>query len=208
MEDNKSTRLEITYREASLLVPYDKNAKIHEEDQIDQIAASIKEFGFTNPILLDGDNGVIAGHGRLRAAQKMGMEQVPTVELSHLSEAQKRAYILADNRLAEVNTSWDFDLVSIELNALQADGFEIELTGFDDGFLIEDVPETDFPSLNSDDREPFQQMAFTVHDEQKTIVDDALMKARTRPEIDTGMNENSNGNALAAICEAYVNGVS
>ena len=129
MEDNKSTRLEISYRAASLLVPYENNAKIHEEDQIDQIA----------------------GHGRLRAAQKMGMEQVPTVELSHLSEAQKRAYILADNRLAEVNTSWDFDLVSIELEALQADGFEIELTGFDDEFL-DATPATDLEGENPGDK--------------------------------------------------------
>jgi DNA modification methylase len=97
-----------------------------------QIAASICEFGFTNPILVDGANGVIAGHGRLLAARKLGLAEVPTIELSHLTPAQRRAYVLADNRLA-LSAGWDDDLLRLELGALQADGFDLALTGFDLG---------------------------------------------------------------------------
>jgi len=112
------------------LIPYARNARTHSDAQVAQIAASIHEFGFTNPILIDGERGVIAGHGRLLAACKLGMTEVPTIELSHLSPAQKRAYILADNRLA-LSAGWDDDLLRIELGNLQADGFDLSLTGFD-----------------------------------------------------------------------------
>ena len=95
-----------------------------------QIAASIREFGFTNPVLTDGARGIIAGHGRLLAARKLGMAEVPTIKLSHLSPAPRRAYILADNKLA-LNAGWDQDLLRIELGELQAEGFDLELTGFD-----------------------------------------------------------------------------
>ncbi len=154
--------LEIDYRPPADLIPYINNAKIHESEQVDQIAASIKEFGFNNPILLDGDNGVIAGHGRLQAAQKLKLEQVPVIELGHLTGPQKKAYILADNRLAEVNTSWDFDLVSAELDALKLDDFDIELTGFDDGFLIDEPEE----GLTDEDAVP------DLPDEPATVLGD------------------------------------
>jgi len=116
------------------LIPYANNARTHTEEQVDEIAAAITEFGFTNPILIDADGGVLAGHGRLLAARKLGMTVVPCVELSHLSETQKRAYVLADNRLAE-KAGWDLGLVSLELDALVTDGFDIGLTGFDEEFL-------------------------------------------------------------------------
>src|ERR1051326_8428712 len=112
------------------LVPYARNARTHTDAQVAQIAASIREFGFTNPVLVDGDRGVIAGHGRLLAARKLGMSEVPTIELAHLTPAQKRAYALADNRLA-LSAAWDEDMLRIELGDLQADGFDLELTGFD-----------------------------------------------------------------------------
>lgn len=110
------------------LIPYVNNARTHGEQQITQIASSIKEFGFNNPILTDGKNGVVAGHGRLAAAIKLGLESVPVVELSHLSDAQKKAYILADNRLAELS-GWDEELLKIELEDLKALDFDIDLTG-------------------------------------------------------------------------------
>lgn len=141
--------LSIVLRDVDDLVPYANNAKKHESEQIDQIAASIKEFGFNNPILLDGENGVIAGHGRLLAAKKLKLIQVPTIELSHLTGAQKKAYILADNRLAEVNTSWDFDLLSLELESIQVD-MDIELTGFDDSFILKEPDE----GLTDEDETP------------------------------------------------------
>lgn len=113
------------------LQPYERNARTHSPEQIDKIAASILEFGFTNPILVDGAAGIIAGHGRLAAAQKIGMPEVPVIELSHLTDAQRRAYILADNRLAE-DAGWDEALLAGELAALQQDGFDLALTGFTD----------------------------------------------------------------------------
>ncbi|MDN3564602.1 site-specific DNA-methyltransferase [Paeniroseomonas aquatica] len=112
------------------LVPYARNARTHSPAQVAQIAASIREFGFTNPILVDGERGVIAGHGRLLAARQLGMTEVPTIELTHLNAAQRRAYILADNRLA-LSAGWDDDLLRIELSDLQAEGFDLALTGFD-----------------------------------------------------------------------------
>ncbi len=116
------------------LVPYARNARTHSEAQVAQIAASIREFGFTNPILVDGDRGVIAGHGRLLAARKLGLTEVPTIELSHLSPAQRRAYVLADNRLA-LSAGWDDDMLRLELGELQLEGFDLGLTGFDAGEL-------------------------------------------------------------------------
>jgi DNA modification methylase len=124
----------------SALVPYARNARTHSDAQVAQIAASIREFGFTNPILVDGERGVIAGHGRLLAARKLGMTEVPTLELSHLTQAQKRAYVLADNRLA-LSAGWDAEILRIELGELQAEGFDLALTGFDldeiAGFLVD-----------------------------------------------------------------------
>ncbi|MBS0640901.1 MAG: site-specific DNA-methyltransferase [Proteobacteria bacterium] len=119
------------YKPASVrdLIPYARNARTHSEAQVAQIAASIREFGFTNPILVDGDRGVIAGHGRLLAARKLGLTEVPTIELAHLTPAQKRAYVLADNKLA-LNAGWDDDLLRIELADLQIEGFDLGLTGF------------------------------------------------------------------------------
>ena len=114
------------------LVPHARNARTHTEAQVAQIAASIREFGFTNPVLTDGANGVIAGHGRLLAARLLGMETVPTIELSHLSPAQRRAYVIADNKLA-LNAGWDDDLLRLELGDLRDQGFDLGLTGFDIG---------------------------------------------------------------------------
>jgi DNA modification methylase len=112
------------------LIPYVNNSRKHSDEQVAQIAASIKEFGWTNPILVDGEKGIIAGHGRLMAARKLGMEEVPVIELSHLSDTQRKALIIADNKLA-MNAEWDNDLLTIELNDLLADDFELEILGFD-----------------------------------------------------------------------------
>lgn len=113
------------------LVPYDRNARTHSEVQVGQIAASISEFGFNNPILVDSGTGIIAGHGRLLAAQKLQLKQVPVIILDHLSETQKRAYILADNRLAEL-AGWDQEMLRMELEALRELSFDLTVTGFND----------------------------------------------------------------------------
>lgn len=127
----RAHKMQIELRPIDRLIPYARNARTHTDAQVAQIAASIKEFGWTNPILVDGDNGIIAGHGRVLAARKLGMETVPCIELAHLTDTQRKAYILADNQLA-LNAGWDKELLALELGELQADGFDMELIGFDD----------------------------------------------------------------------------
>jgi DNA modification methylase len=112
------------------LVPYARNSRTHSPQQVDKIAASIREFGFLNPIIVDGLNGIVAGHGRVLAAQKLGLSELPVIDASHLSEAQKRAYVIADNRLA-LDAGWDNEMLKIELQDLEADGFDLSLTGFE-----------------------------------------------------------------------------
>jgi len=112
------------------LIPYARNSRTHSDAQVAQIAASIKEFGFLNPIIIDGDNGIIAGHGRVLAARKLGLNEVPVVEAAHLSDTQKRAYIIADNKLA-LNAGWDNELLALELGELGDAGFDLDLTGFE-----------------------------------------------------------------------------
>jgi len=122
-------KLKISYRPVASLVPYANNARTHSDAQVAEIAASIRAFGWTNPILVDGENGVIAGHGRLLAARKLGLSEVPVIELAGMSEAEKRAYVIADNKLA-LNAGWDTELLGLELGALQDLGFDLSLTGF------------------------------------------------------------------------------
>jgi DNA modification methylase len=111
------------------LLPYARNARTHDDAQVAQIAASIKEFGFNNPILIADDQSIVAGHGRLAAARKLGLAEVPVVRLSHLSDTQRKAYILADNRLA-LNAGWDNDLLKLELQELEIEGVDLEMLGF------------------------------------------------------------------------------
>ncbi|MDN4015878.1 site-specific DNA-methyltransferase [Zwartia panacis] len=136
------------------LIPYARNARTHSEDQVAQIAASIAEFGFTNPILTDGERGVIAGHGRLAAARKLELTEVPVIELTHLSAIQKKAYILADNRIA-ANAGWDDELLGVELTELKEAGFDLELMGFGDEELERLLNgEGDKTGLTEDDAVP------------------------------------------------------
>jgi len=131
------------------LIPYAMNSRTHSADQVGQIAASIKEFGFTNPVLIDADNGIIAGHGRLLAAQKLKLKEVPCIRLGHLTEAQKRAYVIADNKLA-LNAGWDEDALKAELERLQEEDFDIGLTGFSNKEIekmMEEVEEEEDPEV-------------------------------------------------------------
>lgn len=116
------------------LIPYINNSRTHSDEQVAQIAASIKEFGFTNPVLIDGDGGIIAGHGRVMAARKLNLNEVPCIVLSHLSEAQKKAYIIADNQLP-LNAGWDLDMLRVEIENLQEMDFDLDLLGFDDDMM-------------------------------------------------------------------------
>ncbi len=128
MEEYKGLRIE--YKQADELIPYARNARTHSDAQVAQLAASIKEFGFNAPIAIDADNMVLCGHGRLLAAHKLGIAEVPTVCLSHLSETQKRAYVIADNKLA-LNADWDSEMLKIEIEALNEADFELAALGFD-----------------------------------------------------------------------------
>lgn len=129
------------------LIPYANNSRTHSDQQIAQIAASIKEFGFRNPLLVDG-LGVIAGHGRLLAAQKLGLDKVPTIDCSDMTKSQKKAYIIADNKLA-LNAGWDNDLLKIEIEELQGDGFNIDILGFDISEI--NFSEVDYSILDDED---------------------------------------------------------
>jgi ParB-like chromosome segregation protein Spo0J len=112
------------------LIPYARNSRKHSEAQVAQIAGSIREFGFTNPVLIDAENGIIAGHGRIMAAQKLGLAEVPCIRLDHLTETQRKAYIIADNKLA-LNSGWDETMLALELADLRELDFDLNLTGFD-----------------------------------------------------------------------------
>jgi hypothetical protein len=193
----------------SELIPYARNSRIHSDDQIGQISASIREFGFLSPIVIDSESGIIAGHGRVMAAKKLGMESVPCIEASHLTAAQRRAFVIADNKIA-LNSEWDDEMLRVEFQELGDLGFDVELTGFtieevgDLGFL--DDSEVEMPDLADGEKEPFQQKTFTLHDEQAAVVDEAIGLAKSSPLSSTGLNDNSNGNALALICEQWLRG--
>ena len=122
-------QLRVEYRKIETLIPFARNPRTHSEAQIAKLASSIVEFGWTQPILVDGSNGIIAGHGRLAAARKLDLLEVPVIELGHLTPAQKRAYVIADNRLA-LDAGWDEELLSLELAELSEAGYDLTMTGF------------------------------------------------------------------------------
>ena len=131
------------------LIPYARNAKKHDASQVAKLAGSIREFGFNNPVLIDRDNGIIAGHGRVLAAQSLGLETVPCIRLGHLTDTQRRAYILADNRLAEIGGGWDEEMLKLELADLAAAELDVTELGFTD-FAFPESP--DFAPGTEDDQ--------------------------------------------------------
>jgi ParB-like chromosome segregation protein Spo0J len=138
------------------LIPYAKNSRTHSPEQVGQIAASIKEFGFRNPILVDGV-GIIAGHGRLMAAQKLGLDKVPTIDCSDMTESQKKAYIIADNKLA-LNAGWDNAMLTVELQDLEDEGFDLKLLGFDDKELDALLNKINFDPATEEDQGKLDQL--------------------------------------------------
>lgn len=153
----------IVSRKVEALIPYARNSRTHSDAQVAQIAASVREFGWTNPILIDGESGIIAGHGRVMAARKLGMEDVPCIELAGLTDAQRRAYIIADNKLA-LNAGWDDELLAIEFAELADEGFDNLLTGFTqdeiDALTPEQIPEglTDEDAVPEVQAEPVSKL--------------------------------------------------
>lgn len=146
-------QINIKYVDIKELIPYARNSRTHNDAQVAQIAASIKEFGWTNPILVDGDNSIIAGHGRVAAARKLGLNIVPTISLDGLTDTQRRAYIIADNKLA-LNAGWDDEMLALELGELSDLGFDITLTGFSAEELEALTPEELTDGLTDEDAVP------------------------------------------------------
>jgi ParB-like chromosome segregation protein Spo0J len=184
---------------------YARNARQHSPEQIQAIARSIREFGWTVPILADAEGEVIAGHGRLAAAQGLGLKHVPVVTLAHLSPAQRRALVLADNQLP-LAAFWDEALLAAELADLADLSFDLDVIGFEAdtlrGLLNLDVGEEALPDLAAGEKAPFQQVTFTLHETQLqrlrqalALVTPAEMAAQER------VNTNRNGNALAALVD-------
>lgn len=147
------------------LIPYVRNSRTHSDAQVAQIAASIKEFGWTNPILVDGTNGIIAGHGRLLAARKLGQTEVPVIELAHMTESQKKAYVIADNQLA-MNAGWDTSMLTLELSDLKEAGFSLDILGFDPKELDNLLEPEQIDGLTDEDAVP------DIPDEPKTKLGD------------------------------------
>jgi ParB-like chromosome segregation protein Spo0J len=191
------------------LLPYARNARTHSPEQIEQIAASIREWGFTVPVLVDDAGTLIAGHGRVLAAQSLGLADVPTMVATGWSAEQIRAYRIADNKLT-LNGGWDDDALRFELAELQDAGFDLGLTGFGEhelmGLLGADADIVGMPDLPDGDKTEYQQMTFTLHDDQAKQVDMALGAAKAIGPFSDGLNENSNGNALARICALFMAG--
>ena len=207
MTDKKWPADSVERRPIDSLIPYARNSRTHSDEQIAQIAASMREWGWTNPVLVDEDGGIIAGHGRILAARKLGLDEAPVMVAEGWTDAQKRAYVIADNKLA-LNADWDNELLRLEIHALDDAGFDLVNLGFDGEELSalefdSDAALDNMPELPDGDREPFQQMTFTLHDEQAEQVRAAIDAAKGMGDFDSP-NENSNGNALARICETFL----
>jgi len=140
------------------LIPYARNSRTHSDEQVAQIASSIREFGFTNPVLIDGNDGIIAGHGRVLGARKLGMDAVPCVRLEHLTETQKRAYIIADNKLA-LNAGWDEEMLALEFADIHAENFDLSLVGFNADDLSRLMYGVNFEPGTEDDQGRLDELA-------------------------------------------------
>ena len=160
-------------RAIGALIPFARNSRTHSDEQVAQIAASIREFGWTNPILIDGAKGIIAGHGRLAAARKLGLNAVPVIVLDHLTDAQKRALVIADNKLA-LNAGWDMDLLSSELAGLGEEGFDLSLLGFNEDELAKLLEPEAVDGLTDEDAVP------DVPEQPKTVLGDVWVLGNHR----------------------------
>jgi len=193
------------------LIPYTNNPKEHPEEQVKKIASSIKNYGWDQPIVVDGDGEIIKGHGRLQAAEKLGLDEVPVIRREDLTDAEAKAARIADNKTAE--SAWDDDLLGTELSLLEDTPVGMDTLGFDEDELDsvigeaslddEDIAEA-FGDLPDDGRDPIRQKTFTLSEEQVDTVEDAIEAAKDMGEFPPGPNDNSNGNALARVCREFV----
>lgn len=206
VKENKNSppKLRIEYRAPSELSAYEKNARTHPEEQIEALAKAIEEFGFTNPVLVNADNVIRAGHARVQAALKLRMAKVPVIVLTHLSEAQQRALVLADNRISE-GSAWDTNLLSEELKALHEEDFDLELLGFDEKELEELLNREDEQAAaegQGETEDETHMRRITVTPEQYAIVEQTLIKFR---ELENDANI-SIGRTLELVCGDWLSG--
>lgn len=191
--------------------PYKNNPRKISETAIDKVANSIKEFGFRQPIVVDKDKVIVVGHTRFNASKKLGLKEVPITVADNLNKEQINAYRIADNRTNE-DAEWDYKLLQEEFSNLVDEKFNLELTGFNEDELkkylaMEEDFEVDLPEINDEDKQPFQQITFTLHNEQYEIVQQALDYIK-KQNIDDSINDNRNGNAITEICKLFYERVS
>ena len=198
--------------DADVLIPYTNNAKEHPEEQVKKIASSIKNYGWDQPIVVDGEHEIIKGHGRLQAAELLGLEQVPVITRTDLTDAEKKASRIADNKTAE--SAWIDEALETEVDILAEDeAIDMDSLGFDDEELDsligeasledEDIAEA-FGDLPDGERDPIRQKTFTLSETQVETVESALETSKDMGEFPPGPNDNNNGNALARICNEFL----
>ena len=208
------TRLvdEVERVDPGTLIPYSNNAKEHPEEQVKKIASSIKNYGWDQPIVVDGANEIIKGHGRLQAAELLGLDEVPVITREDLTEAEAKASRIADNKTAE--SAWIDEALETEVDILAEDeAIDMDSLGFDDEELDsligeasledEDIAEA-FGDLPDGERDPIRQKTFTLSETQVETVESALETSKDMGEFPPGPNDNSNGNALARICNEFL----
>jgi hypothetical protein len=184
--------MQIVYKKVDELIPYINNPRKN-DDAVDKVASSIKHFGFKVPIVIDQQNEIVAGHTRLKAAKKLGIKEVPCIVADDLDDNQIKAFRLADNKVSEAAT-WDDELLGIEMFSIN----DIDLKEFGFNVFNEEDFGTSF-ELADGDKEPFQQMTFTLSDQQAEEIKEALSLAKDNNDVETYGNENGNGNALYRI---------
>jgi len=210
-DSNPALHADVTVRPTADLIPYSNNPKEHPDDQVRKIASSIKNYGWDQPIVVDGDGEVIKGHGRLQAAELLGLDEVPVIRRTDLSDAEKRAARIADNKTGE--SPWDDELLGVEVDQLTDEQIDMDTLGFGDGELDsllgdvsmedEDIEEA-FGDLPDDGRDPIRQRTFTLSEDQLDTVEEALDVAKGMGEFPGGPNDNENGNALARVCSEFL----
>ena len=201
----------------SEIKPYDRNARTHSTEQVKQIMDAIKEWGFTNPLLIDEQGNLIAGHGRLEAVKQLNkvdfkdepILELPAIVVKGLSDSQKKALIIADNQIA-LNAGWDYEVLALELKELESVNYDLDLLAFDNvddilGEILdnENVDEIE-PKIAPAERESMATMNFLLSVEQSELIKDALKKAQGAFDLSDESNKNKNGNALAFICREFL----
>jgi hypothetical protein len=203
--------MKIEIVDINTIKPYENNPRKLKDSAIEKVAKSIKEFGFRQPIVVDKEKIIVVGHTRYRASKKLGLTTVPITIADNLTPEQINAYRIADNRTNE-EAEWDFSLLQQEISNLSDAKLDLQLTGFDNlelkNFItLEDDFNAKLPEISDEDKKPFQQITFTLHNEQYEIVQKALSYIK-KQNIDDTINDNKNANAITEICKLFYERVS